>query len=184
VNRENLENLIRLCGQLTNEYEFVVIGSQAILGTDPNPPAVLTASMEADIYPLNNPELADQIDGAYGEGSHFHDLNGYYAEGVGAGTAYLPEGWKARVQRLPLAAFAPSVGYCIGVVDLFLSKTARGDEKDQIFCIALLKHKYLRVSEALNLVPAMPDHVDKRRLAATIRRWVLMARADGVVIDD
>jgi len=184
LNRDDLENLIRVCGQLTHEYEFVVIGSQAILGTDPNPPGVLTVSMEADIYPLNNPELSDQIDATFGEGSPFHDLHGYYAEGVGIGTALLPAGWKDRVQRLPEAAYSPSVAYCIGVVDLFLSKATAGREKDQEFCTALLEHKYLRVSEALDLVPSMPDQVDKRILSATIRRWVSRARANGVVIKD
>lgn len=184
MNRVDLEHIIRVCGQLTNEYEFVVIGSQAILGTDPNPPQALTASMEADIYPLNNPELSDMIDGVFGNGSEFHRLNGYYADGVGARTALLPDGWNHRVQRLPDAAYAPSVGYCIGVVDLFLSKAAAGREKDQEFCIALLEHKYLRVSEALDLVPSMPENVDKRTLSARIRRWVNRARDNGVAIDD
>ena len=184
MNRDDLENLIRVCGQLTKEYEFVVIGSQAILGTDPNPPAVLTASMEADIYPLQNPMLSDQIDATLGEGSPFHDQHGYYAEGVGAGTALLPERWKDRVQRLPEAAYSPSVAYCIGVLDLFLSKAAAGRNKDKAFCIALLEHKYLRVSDALNLVQSMPEQVDKSNLIVTIRRWVKQARANGSEIDD
>lgn len=68
MNRNDLEHLIRASSTLSEEYELIVIGSQAILGTDPNPPAELTVSMEADIYPLNNPDAADVIEGAIGEG--------------------------------------------------------------------------------------------------------------------
>ena len=53
MNRQDLEHLIRAAAEVTNEYEFVVVGSQSILGPIPNPPAELTMSMEADIYPLN-----------------------------------------------------------------------------------------------------------------------------------
>ena len=43
----------------------------------PNAPVRLLTSMEADIYPKNNPERADKVDGAIGEGSSFHSLHGY-----------------------------------------------------------------------------------------------------------
>jgi hypothetical protein len=90
MTREELEHLIRAAADVTNEYEFVVIGSQSILGPIPNPPAELTMSMEADIYPMNAEEKADDIDGALGEGSHFHETYGYYAQGVDSTTACLP----------------------------------------------------------------------------------------------
>ena len=50
--------------------------------------------MEADIYPLQAPELADLIDGAIGELSFFHEHFGYYAQGVGPQTARLRRGWQ------------------------------------------------------------------------------------------
>ncbi|MDZ7938185.1 MAG: hypothetical protein U5M53_07875 [Rhodoferax sp.] len=126
MRRIDLEHLIRACSEITQEYELVVIGSQAILGTHPNPPAELTVSAEADIYPLNNPALSELIDGAIGEGSVFHETNGYYAQGVDIHTAKLPHDWRDRVVRVPEASFATGVGYCIGVLDLFLSKAAAG----------------------------------------------------------
>ncbi|MDZ7938202.1 MAG: hypothetical protein U5M53_07965 [Rhodoferax sp.] len=46
MRRIDLEHLIRACSEITQEYELVVIGSQAILGTHPNPPAELTVSAE------------------------------------------------------------------------------------------------------------------------------------------
>jgi hypothetical protein len=85
MTREELEHLIRAAAEVTNEYEFVVVGRQSVLGPIPNPPAELTMSMAADIYPMNAEEKADAIDGALGEGSRFHETHGYYAQGVSDG---------------------------------------------------------------------------------------------------
>ena len=49
-------------------HEFIIAGSQSILGSVPHPQEVFTVSMEADIYPKEAPELAEKIDGAIGEG--------------------------------------------------------------------------------------------------------------------
>ena len=62
MRRHELEHLIRAAAAVTNEYEIVVIGSQSILGAVADPPAALLQSMEADCYPLKQPELADLID--------------------------------------------------------------------------------------------------------------------------
>jgi hypothetical protein len=125
MTREELEHIIRASGNITNQYEFVILGSQSILGAIPNPPAFFTMSAEADIYPLADPELADQIDGAIGEGSDFHDTHGFYAQGVGPDTATLPDGWMDRVHRIQNANTDLRVGLCLGVVDLFLSKACK-----------------------------------------------------------
>ena len=92
MTREELEHIIRASGDITDQYEFVIGGNQSILGAVPRPEDVFTVSMEADIYPLQAPELADRIDGAIGEGSQFHETYGYYAQGVGPETACLPAG--------------------------------------------------------------------------------------------
>ncbi|MHB8141744.1 MAG: hypothetical protein ACYDHD_10935 [Vulcanimicrobiaceae bacterium] len=93
MRRAHLEHIIRAAARVTGDNEIVVIGSQAILAHVPNPPAALTASMEADIFPKNLIEMADEIDGSLGELSPFHDLYGYYAHAVGPETAVAPEGW-------------------------------------------------------------------------------------------
>ena len=100
MTREELEHIIRASGDITDQYEFVIVGSQSILGAVPRPEDVFTVSMEADIYPLQAPELADRIDGAIGEGSQFHETYGYYAQGVGPETACVPAGWMQRVHRI------------------------------------------------------------------------------------
>jgi hypothetical protein len=113
MRREELEHIIRASGDITNQYEFVIVGSQSMLGPVPNPEEVFTASMEADIYPLQAPELADEIDGAIGEGSQFHRSFGYYAQGVGPETATLPKDWMQRVHRVQSSNTNGRVGYFI-----------------------------------------------------------------------
>jgi hypothetical protein len=180
VTREELEHIIRASGDITNQYEFVIVGSQSMLGPVPNPESVFTVSMEADIYPLQAPELADKIDGAIGEGSKFHQQFGYYAQGVGPDTATLPKDWRQRVHRVQNPNTNDRIGYCLDVVDLFLSKAAAGREKDRDFCMALIEHGYVTPAQVLTLAPTMPlDDREQRMLRATIRRWTNTLRDAG-----
>ena len=177
MNREELEHIIRASGDITNHYEFVIIGSQSILGAHPNPEPIFKMSAEADIYPLGAPELADDIDGAIGEGSNFHKYNGYYAQGVGPETAILPRDWFKRVHRVQNRNTNDRVGYCLDVLDLFLSKAIAGREKDREFCKALMLHGYVAPDDATARVAEMPIDDDRQaRLRATIRRWAKAAR--------
>lgn len=180
MTREELEHIIRASGDVTDQYEFVIVGSQSMLGPVPRPEEAFTVSMEADIYPLQAPELADKIDGAIGEGSQFHQTFGYYAQGVGPGTATLPSSWMQRVHRVQNSNTNDRVGYCLDLLDLFLAKAAAGREKDREFCMALFEHGYVTPVRVLELVPSMPiDDKQQRRLRATIRRWAQAARDTG-----
>ncbi|WP_137895109.1 DUF6036 family nucleotidyltransferase [Ramlibacter sp. 2FC] len=185
MTREELEHVIRASAEITGQYEFVIVGSQSILGSVPRPAEVFTVSMEVDIYPKEAPELADKIDGAIGEGSQFQATHGYYAQGVGPETATLPEGWQSRVHRVQNTNTNGRVGYCLDVIDLFLSKAAAGREKDRKFCMALLEHGYVTMAQVLALVPTMPiDDQSRRRLRAAIRRWAKALREAGHDIPD
>lgn len=181
MDREHLEHIIRAAADITQHYEFVVLGSQAVLGTDPNPPAVFTVSMEADIYPKAAPELADWIEGSIGEFSDFHLTYGYYAEGVDPSIAILPADWECRLNRVQNANTNGFVGYCLDVLDLFLAKAVAGRDKDRHFCTELLRHGYVGVEAALQKIPLMGldarenTSVDARMLAARIRRWAANA---------
>jgi hypothetical protein len=100
MNREDLEHIIRAAGEVTGEYEFIIVGSQAILGPVPYPPDVFKFSAEADIYPRGAEDKSELIEGALGEGSQFHTTYGYYAQGVDSTTAKLPLGWEGRLHRV------------------------------------------------------------------------------------
>jgi hypothetical protein len=130
MKRSELEHLIRAAGAIADDSEIVVIGSQAILGQFPDAPSALLVSAEADLFPLHHPELADLIDGSIGEGSQFHELFGYYAQGVGERTAVLPKGWRQRLVRIENANTRGVAGLCLEVHDLAVAKHVAGRDKD------------------------------------------------------
>ena len=104
--------------------------------------------MEADLYPLSRPELADKVDGAMGEGSNFHQTHGYFAQAVGPNTATLPKGWRQRLVRIENRNTGGYVGLCLEVHDLAISKYIAGREKDREFTreLARLGMTYRRIS--------------------------------------
>ncbi|MFM1978836.1 MAG: hypothetical protein RLZ68_101 [Pseudomonadota bacterium] len=156
MRRSELEHIIRAAAAISNQYEIMVIGSQSILGSVAEPPAALVESMEADIYPMQRPELAELIEGAIGEGSPFHDLFGYYAQGVGPETAVLPTGWQARLVKIQNPNTDLKVGYCLDPHDLAISKLAAGREKDWPFVAEMIRHGFVDIDKLISLTDSTP----------------------------
>lgn len=138
MRRADLEHVIRVCADLVDDDEIVVIGSQAILGSHPSAPPQLLLSIDADVFPRNHPERADVIDGAIGEGSPFQEAFGYYAHAVGPETAKAPEGWAQRLVVIANENTRGATGLCLEPHDLVLSKCVAGREKDWAFATAAL----------------------------------------------
>ena len=158
MTREQLEHLLRASATILRDKgeaypggELVVIGSQSILGQFPNAPPELTRSMEADLYPLHDPAMADDIDGAIGEGSPFHDHYGFYAQGVGPETAVLPKGWQQRLVVVKSPATSPGVGLCLEVHDLAISKYVAARPKDLEFTKELARHSMTKQACCLSV---------------------------------
>ena len=162
MKRHELEHLIRAAAAITNQYEIVVLGSQSILGAVPDAPDFLLRSMEADMYPLQRPDLADLIDGAIGELSPFEDRFGYYAQGVGPNTAVLPSAWEQRLVKIQNSNTDLKIGYCLEPHDLAASKLAAGREKDWPFVDFLLKHGLVDGATLRQRVDALPVSADIR----------------------
>jgi hypothetical protein len=57
MQRQQLEHIIRAAAGITGAPEFVIIGSQAVLGQFPQAPDELLVSIEADVFSLR--DLAD-----------------------------------------------------------------------------------------------------------------------------
>ena len=143
MRREQLEHVLRAASQIADDPEVLVIGSQSVLGAIPEdllPPAA-TASIEVDVAFFDDPDdrKADQVDGAIGELSGFHETFGYYAQGVSVSTAVLPTGWRERLVVVETASTAPSRGYLLDPHDCVVSKLVAGREKDYAFAAALIK---------------------------------------------
>jgi hypothetical protein len=140
MQRPQLEHIIRAAAAITCAQQFVVIGSQAILGQFPNPPGELLISIEADLFSTRSPSDADLIDGSIGEASPFHQTFGYYAHGVSAETAVLPAGWQGRLIPIRNENTGGGAGLCLEVHDLAVSKLVAAREKDLVFIQGLLRH--------------------------------------------
>lgn len=141
MKRDQVEHILRAAGAITGRKEWVIVGSQAILGPVPDAPAELTASEELDLYAPDDERASDLIDGSIGERSPFHESFGYYAHGVGAETATLPPHWRERAVLIQSDATAGVAGICPDPSDLAVSKLAAWRDKDRDFVAALLRHR-------------------------------------------
>jgi hypothetical protein len=134
VRREEFEHVLRAAAGVVDADEFVVIGSQAVLGQFRDPPDALLRSLEVDLYPRDDPSRADEIDGALGDGSQFHDTFDYYAHGVGPETAHAPAGWENRLKLMSIPPKSPTNktvrAWCLEIHDLVLAKLAAGRSHD------------------------------------------------------
>ena len=140
MRRDQLEHILRAAGVVADEDVLIVVGSQAILASYPDPPEELTFSAEADLYPRDAPEKADLITGSLGEFSLFHETFGYHADGVSPDTAVLPSSWRDRLVTLSNENTRGVVGLCLSAVDIAISKLVAGREKDFRYVAALLRH--------------------------------------------
>lgn len=168
MQRHQLEHIIRAAAGITGAPEFVIVGSQSVLGQFPSAPPELLVSMEADIFSLNDPSLSDLIDGSIGEGSPFHHTFGYYAHGVAVETAVLPPGWEQRLIRVRNENTGTGTGLCLDVNDLAVSKLIAGREKDLSFVEAQLRHRLAKSETVHQRLLATP--MDEERRAVCLGR--------------
>jgi hypothetical protein len=147
-----VEDLIETVKAIARQFQtdkVFIIGSQSILLSWPDAPAIMRTSGEIDAYPGNakiwevtrkaidpddDPEASEEIAALFGEGSAFHRKHGFYIDGVDENTARLPRDWMTRaisrqvdVDGRTVLAIAPCPE------DVVVSKLARLAEKDKEF---------------------------------------------------
>jgi len=168
MNRQELEHILRASADITGQKDFIVIGSQSILGKFPDAPRSLRHSMELDLYPKDRPELAELISGSLGEFSPFHTTFDYYADGVSPTTATLPPGWQERLVRFSNDNTNGAVAHCLDPLDLAYAKLAAGRPKDIDYVVELARHRFIKPSALTKLIEQTEDENLKRTLA---ERW-------------
>jgi uncharacterized nucleotidyltransferase DUF6036 len=180
MRREDFEHLIGAAAEATGYDQFVVIGSQAITAVETDPPETLLESTEADIYPLDDPQGVDDIDGSLGEGSPFHVAYGYYAHGVGPETAQAPRGWQERLVRVDVPPRPGSkrspVAWCLEANDLVLAKCVAGRERDWEYAAAAIKAGLVDPTVLLERVPELPIPAARREHVAELLRGIVARR--------
>lgn len=156
MTRTQLEHILRASAAITGADEFVIIGSQAILASHPNPPPECIESIEADLFTFRSTEDANLIDGSIGEHSPFHQTFNYYAHGVGEETATLPDGWKDRLVPFRTPGTGNATGLCLEVHDLAISKLVAGREKDLAYIAALIREQIVDPQTLADRLKATP----------------------------
>ena len=167
MKRAALEHILRAAAAIADERDFVVIGSQSVLGQFPEAPDALLVSVDADIYPREAPAKSELIDGAIGELSVFHQTFGYHAHGVDDTTATLPAGWPDRLVPLANANTGGATGWCLEVHDLAVSKLVAGREKDLQFVRVLIRERMVdpaTLEQRISMLSGSEDGQDLARL--------------------
>ena len=118
--------------------------------------------MEADVFPLRQPGLSDQIDGAIGERSMFHQTFGYYVHGVSENTAALPHGWRERLIKVQNENTGGGIGWCLEPHDSAASKLAAGREKDVGFVRVMLEEQMISRRVLEQRIGALPLPRERR----------------------
>lgn len=164
MHRTELEHLLRASSGTTGEKDFIIIGSQSVLGKHPDAPRELRQSMELDIYPRHRPELSEDIEGSLGRYSQFGDTYGYFADGVSPDTALLPAGWESRLTPVCNENTGGATGWCIDPCDLTIAKLYASRPKDIAFIRGMLKHHMIRPVEIERLIATFDDQQLRQRL--------------------
>ncbi len=172
MRRDQREHAIRAACSVSGDTELLIFGSQAILGSHPDPPEALTASIEVDVQPLNFPEKTDLFDGNLGELSTFHQTHGFYVHGVSIESAKLPAGWEQRtVPVSDLHETRGCTGHCLEGHDMAASKLVAFRDKDRKFVATLLAKGPIESEALLERVADLPvEDVRKDELASWVRR--------------
>lgn len=177
MRKADFDHVIAAAVDVSGEREIVVIGSQAILGSVENPPEDLIESMEADVYPLNDPDKAEEIDAVLGDGSPFHGSFGFYAHGVGPETVKGPAGWQSRLiaVRVPSRVHQEKqpVAYCLELHDLVLAKCVAGRQRDWTYAREMLKHGLVDADELFARIDEIPVPEATRRHIAKMLRGIV-----------
>lgn len=160
MRKPDFDHVVAAAVDVSGEREIVVIGSQAILASVEDPPEALVESMELDVYPLHDPDKAEEIDAVLGDGSPFQGTYGFYAHGVGPETVKAPAGWQERLIRVAIpprpAQKVEPIAYCLELHDLVLAKCAAGRERDWDYTREMLKRELVELDELLGRISEMP----------------------------
>lgn len=165
MNREQLGRAIKAACANLDESPVIVLGSQSILGSYDTSelPEVAFKSREVDILPLSGitdpPSLEEKLltlDARLGEDSPFHDAHGFYVEGIHKDIVVLPKHWDNRLVHFTVADGSSELygrtGLCLDPVDLCVSKTIAGRDKDREFVGALVRDNIVTAAEILDRI--------------------------------
>ena len=172
LRKPQIAHLLRAVAGVTGHASFVMVGTGAVIARSKVLTLDLMRTREIDVYAADTPDadrLSDLIDGSIGEGSPFDETFGYYAHGVSAATACLPDDWAVRATRLAIPGGAACL--CPEENDIALAKLCAWRQKDRDWLAAGLATGLLdiaamqaRSTTISNPNAPAPDEIGRRLL--------------------
>jgi hypothetical protein len=173
MNRAEFETLLCRAGRIAKDWDFFLIGSQALRGICSAIPRDFPKTIEADLYPRHHPQAWGQLRDELGKRSKFFKQHGYYMDCVDPGLATLPDGWTERLIPFRTPRTGGVTAWCLDPHDLFAAKLAAWRVKDQLFLAAMLRHKFARPAVVKNRVAELPvSAAHKREMLAALEQLV------------
>jgi hypothetical protein len=177
MKKSQLELALSAAGRIARDSEFIVFGSQSILGTVSKPPKTCLVSLEVDLYPRNHPQAMTLVVDALGRRSKFSRKNGFFVDCVSPDLAGFPEGWMDRLIAFHTKRTKGVTGWCVELHDVAASKMAAGREKDFSYVRALLAARLIKpivLEQRISTLPINPTH--RKEIVVLVRRLVCEAR--------
>ena len=159
MNRQKLIHIMRAIATITDEKNFVLVGSASVLLTSKNIPLDMLHTNEIDVY---SPDVEDEdlfsdlIEGSIGKGSHFETTFGYYGDGVSSKTATMPTDWHTRAKTVDNLGLKGVTVTVPEINDIALAKMFAWRDKDQEWLRAGVRSKILNpvfMRERLSRLP-------------------------------
>ena len=127
----DLQKLFERARDLTGHMEFVVVGSNSVLGVprDHELPRRMTMSIDVDAYTKDDPGRIFELTKQLGQGSAFELENGYYLDPISPKLPTLPEGWEPRLFKVRFNG--DLVVHFLDPNDAAVSKYARSEPRDR-----------------------------------------------------
>lgn len=151
MNKSQLEHIIRASSEIVNDYEFVIVGSQSVLGHNIPTCGAINRSMEADMFPFNNYDERGYLE-CIGELSEFHQNYGYYVDPVDKEVIFLPCNYLNRVQKIQNENTNGKIAYCISPLDLSVAKSMALRDKDKEVLYFFLKNNIVKKDDLIEEV--------------------------------
>jgi hypothetical protein len=173
------EDLLLRAGKLARDWDFFLIGSQALRGVCEAIPRDFPKTLEADLYPRNHPQAWGLLRDGLGKRSRFFYRKGYYLDCTDPVLATLPEGWMARLIAFRTPRTGGVTAWCLEPHDLFAAKLAAWRPKDQLFLAAMLRHKFAKPAVVKKRVAELPVSVaQKNEMLAALAQLVAANRRE------
>lgn len=152
------EHLFRAIREVTRKDNILVVGSNAIIGAflDEKGDFEFWQSKEMDIVIKDTePEIADLVQGVFGEGGLFERAFGIMADVVSEKTSVMPEGWQRRLikRRMPNGLLLRF----ISPEDLAFAKYVAWRGKDEEFLEKLWQEGLIDIEKMRRLHPLLPE---------------------------